>query len=77
MGYDALTNPPDWVVEQLHRLHDNGHLGATRVDELATRIAAAAVHLDRHGHLPEHWTAIDPRPATRPVPVVEIDVPGL
>lgn len=77
VGYDALTNPPDWVVEQLHRLHDNGHLGATWVDELATRIAAAAVHLDRHGHLPEHWTAIDPRPATRPVPVVEIDVPGL
>jgi conjugative relaxase-like TrwC/TraI family protein len=77
VGYDALTNPPDWVVEQLHRLHDNGDLGATRVDELATRIAAAAVHLDRHGHLPEHWTAIDTRPATRPVPVVEIDVPRL
>jgi hypothetical protein len=77
VGYDALTNPPDWVVDQLHRLHDNGDLGATRVDELATRIAAAAVHLDRHGHLPEHWTAIGPRPATRPVPVVVIDVPGL
>jgi hypothetical protein len=76
VGYDALTNPPDWVVEHLHRLHDDGRLAATRVDELAARIVEAAAHLDRHGHLPEHWTAIDPRPATRPVPVVEIDVPG-
>jgi hypothetical protein len=77
VGYDALTEPPEWVVEHLRRLHDDGRLGTTRVAELATRIAAAAAHLDRHGHLPEHWTAIDPRPATRPVPVVEIDVPGL
>ena len=77
VGYDALTEPPEWVVEHLRRLHDGGRLGTTRVAELATRIGTAAVHLDRHGHLPEHWTATDPRPATRPVPVVEIDVPGL
>ena len=77
MGYDALTNPPDWVVEQLHRLHDNGHLGATRVDELATRIVGAAVHLDRHGHVPGGWAYTEVRPATRPLPVVEIGVPEL
>ena len=72
-----MTEPPEWVVEHLRRLHDDGRLGTTRVAELATRIAVAAAHLDRHGHLPEQWTAIDPRPATRSVPVVEIDVPGL
>ncbi len=77
VGYDVLTDPPEWVVEHLRRLHDNGHLGATRVDDLTSRIVEAAVHLDRHGHFPEHWTAIDPRRATRPAPVVEIEVPGL
>ena len=74
---DTLTDPPDWVVEHLHRLHDNGHLSTTRVDDLATRIVEAAVHLDRHGHLPEHWAEVGRRPAARPIPVVGIDVPGL
>ena len=77
VGYDALTEQPEWVLEHLRRLHDEGRLGTTRVTELATRIAVAAEHLDRHGQLPDHWTGIDPRPTTRPVPVVEIDVPGL
>ena len=77
VGYDVLTDPPDWVVEQLRRLHDDGRLGTTRVSDLATRIVAAAVHLDRHGCLPDGWAEFGLRPATRPVPVVEIEVPGL
>ncbi len=77
VGYDVLTDPPDWVVEQVRRLHDDGRLGTTRVSDLATRIVAAAVHLDRHGCLPDGWAEFGLRPATRPVPVVEIEVPGL
>ncbi len=76
VGYDVLTDPPDWVVEQVRRLHDDGRLGTTRVSDLATRIVAAAVHLDRHGCLPDGWVEFGLRPATRPVPVVEIEVPG-
>ena len=76
VGYDVLTDPPDWVVEHLRRLHDDGRLGATRVDDLATRIVDAAVHLDRHGYLPDGWAEFGLRPATRPVPVIEIEVPG-
>jgi hypothetical protein len=76
VGYDVLTDPPDWVVEQLRRLHDDGRLGATRIDALATRIGDAAVHLDRHGCLPDGWAEFGLRPATRPVPVIEIEVPG-
>lgn len=76
IGYDVLTDPPDWVIEHLRRLHDNGRLGTTRVDDLATRIVVAAVHLDRHGHLPNLWADTELRPATRPLPVVEIEVPG-
>ena len=72
-----LTDPPDWVVEQVRRLHDDGRLGTTRVSDLANRIVAAAVHLDRHGCLPDGWAEFGLRPATRPVPVVEIEVPGL
>ena len=30
VGHDVLTDPPDWVVEHLRRLHDDGRLGATR-----------------------------------------------
>lgn len=60
----------------MRRLHDNGRLGTTRVRDLATRIVEAAVHLDRRGHLPDGWTDIGVRPATREVPVVEIEVPG-
>lgn len=77
LGYDVLTDPPDWVVEQLRRLHDDGHLGTTRVSDLATWIVAAAVHLDRDGHLPDGWTDVGVRPATREVPVAELEVPGL
>lgn len=77
VGYDVLTDPPDWVVEQLRRLHDDGRLGTTRVSDLATRIVAAAVHLDRHGCLPDGWAEFGLRPGTRPVPVMEIEVPGL
>ncbi len=77
ISYDVLTDPPDWVVEHLRRLHDDGRLGATRANDLATRIVGAAVHLDRHGHLPDGWAEFGPRPATRPVPVMEIEVPGL
>lgn len=76
VGHDVLTDPPDWVVEQLRRLHDDGRLGATRIDALATRIVDAAVHLDRHGHLPDGWAEFGLRPATRPAPVIEIEVPG-
>lgn len=75
VAHDVLSDPPDWVVEHLRRLHDNRHLGATRVDDLATRIVGAAVHLDRHGHLPDGWSDIEVRPATRPLPVVEISAP--
>ena len=75
VAYDVLTDTPDWVVEHLRRLHDDGRLGATRVDDLATRIVGAAVHLDRHRHLPDGWSDIEVRPATRPLPVVEISVP--
>lgn len=60
----------------MRRLHDNGRLGTTRVRDLATRIVEAAVHLDRRGHLPDGWTDIGVRPATREVTVVEIEVPG-
>jgi Spy/CpxP family protein refolding chaperone len=77
VGYDVLIDPPDWVIEHLRRLHDDGRLGATRVDDLATRIVDAAVHLDRHGHLPDSWPNVGMRPATRPVPVIEIEAPGL
>jgi conjugative relaxase-like TrwC/TraI family protein len=77
VAHDVFTDPPDWVVEHVRRLHDHGHLGATRIDDLATRIVAAAVHLDRHGHLPDGWSDIEVRPATRPLPVVEIGVPEL
>ena len=76
IAHDVLTDPPDWVVEHLRRLHENGRLGCTRVDDLATRIVAAAVHLDRHGHLPDGWAEFGLRPATRPVPAIEIEVPG-
>ncbi len=77
LGYDVLTDPPDWVVEHLRRLHDDGRLGTTRVADLATRIVEAAVHLDRHGHLPDSWAEVGLRPATRPVPDIEIGVPEL
>jgi len=77
VGYEVLTDPPDWVVEHLRRLHDDGRLGATRVDDLATRIVGAAVHLDRHGHVPGGWAYTEVRPATRALPVVEIGVPEL
>jgi hypothetical protein len=77
VGYDVLTDPPDWVVEHLRRLHGDGRLGATRVDDLATRVVAAAVHLDRHGRLPDGWAELGLRPATRPVPVMDVEVPGL
>ena len=77
VGYEVLTDPPDWVVEQLRRLHDNGRLGTTRVSDLATRIVAAAVHLDRHGCLPDGWAEFGLRPSTRPLPVKEIGIPGL
>ena len=76
VGYGVLTDPPDWVEEHLRRLHDDGRLGATRVDDLATRIVDAAVHLDRHGHLPDGWAEFGLRPGTRPVPVMEVEVPG-
>ncbi len=76
VGYGVLTDPPDWVVEHLRRLHGDGRLGATRIDALATRIVDAAVHLDRHGHLPDGWAEFGLRPATRPVPVMEVEVPG-
>lgn len=49
----------------------------TDLSDLATRIVAAAVHLDRHGCLPDGWAEFGLHPATRPVPVVEIEVPGL
>ena len=65
----------DWVVEHLRRL-DDGRLGATRIDALATRIVDAAVHLDRHGHLTDGWAEFSLRPATRSAPVIEIEVPG-
>ncbi len=77
VGYGVLTDPPDWVVEHLRRLHGDGRLGATRVDDLATRVVAAAVHLDRHGRLPDGWAELGLRPATRPVPVMDVEVPGL
>jgi conjugative relaxase-like TrwC/TraI family protein len=77
IAHDVLTEPPDWVIEHLRGLHDNGRLGATRVDDLATRIVGAAVHLDRHGYLPTGWPDTELRPATRPLPIVEIGVPEL
>ena len=76
IGYGVLTDPPDWVVEHLRRLHGDGRLGATRIDALSTRIVDAAVHLDRHGHLPDGWAEFGLRPATRPVPVIEIELSG-
>lgn len=33
IAYDALTDPPKWVVEHLRRLHEDGQLGTTRVDD--------------------------------------------
>lgn len=77
VGYDVVTGPPEWVVEHLRRLHDDGRLGTTRVTDLATRVVEAAIHLDRHGHLPDDWAEVGLRPATHPVPAVEIEVPGL
>jgi hypothetical protein len=76
VAYDVLTDTPDWVVEHLRRLHDDGRLRATHVDDLATRIVGAAVHLDRYGDLPDGWAEFGLRPATRPVPVMEVEVPG-
>lgn len=76
VGYDVLTDPPDWVVDEFHRLHANGRLGTTWVADLATRIVGAAVHLDCHGHLPDGWADVGVRPATREVPVAEIEVAG-
>lgn len=75
IAHDVLTDPPDWVIEHLRRLHDDGRLSATRLDDLTTRIVGAAVHLDRRGHLPDRWSDIEVRPATRPLPVVEISAP--
>jgi hypothetical protein len=60
----------------MRRLHDNGRLGTTRIADLATRIVEAAVHIDRHGYLPDDWAEVGVRPATREVPVVEVEVPG-
>ena len=55
IAHDTLTAPPTWVVEHLCRLHDAGRLGATRVDDIVTRVVHAAAHLDQHGHLPPGW----------------------
>ena len=77
VGYDVLTEPPEWVVEHLRRLDDDGRLGTTRVADLATRVVDGAVYLDRHGHLPASWAEVGLRAATREVPVVEIGVPEL
>jgi hypothetical protein len=77
VGYDVLTEPPEWVVEHLRRLHDDGRLGTTRVADLVTRVVDGAVYLDRHGHLPDSWAEVGLRTATREVPVVEIGVPEL
>lgn len=52
LAADALTTQPVWVIDHVRYLYGNQQLAATEPAELATRIIAAAAHLDIHGDLP-------------------------
>ena len=64
LGYDVLTDPPDWVVAHVRRLHDNGRRAPPGSGIWLPGSLRQRVHLDRHGHLPDGWTDIGVRPAT-------------
>ena len=75
LAHDTLTDPPAWVVDYVEHLHDTGQLATTRLDEIVTRVAIAAAHLDQHGYLPTGWPALQVNGVERVVPEVEIPIP--
>ncbi len=77
VAHDVLNEPSLWVVDHVRQLHDSGHLGTTRLDDLTTRVVHAALHVDQHGYLPNDWQVGPRRPLMRDVPEVEIVLPEL
>ena len=70
LAHDTLTNQPGWIVDHIRHLRDHHQLATTDTAQLATRIIAAAAHLDIHGQLPPAW------PAT-PALAVNVVGPGI
>jgi hypothetical protein len=68
LTHDILTHHPAWLIDGIRNLLENNQLSARDVPSLATRIAAAATHQDRHGFVPDCWA--DPAPT--PQPVIEL-----
>lgn len=60
LAHDALTNQPTWIIDEIRSLQENGQLNTRDLAALATRITHAAVHQDRHGHLPDRWIDLSP-----------------
>ena len=57
LAHDTLTTQPGWVIDHIRHLHDHHQLATADTAQLATRIIAAATHLDIHGQLPPAWPA--------------------
>ena len=70
LAHDTLTNQPGWVIDHILHLHNHGQLATADTAQLATRIIAAAAHLDIHGQLPPAWP-------TPPALAVNVVHPGI
>ena len=77
VAHDVLNEPPSWALDHVRHLHDSGHLGTTRLDDLTTRLVHAALHRDQHGHLPNDWQITPIPPPVRDLPEVEGVLPEL
>jgi len=55
LARDALTTQPTWVIDHIRNPHDNNQLNGQDTDELVSRIARTAAHLDVNGRLPAGW----------------------
>jgi hypothetical protein len=75
LAHDTLTDPPAWVVEQLCQSHDAGQLGATRVDDIVSRVLHATAHDDQYGCVPVDWWQPSAPVIDRVAP--DVDVPAL
>lgn len=72
LAHDMLTTQPAWIIDEIRDLHDKGERNTFDVADLVTRITQAAVHEDRHGHLPDQWSALSP--AGPEAPAISLDV---
>lgn len=72
LTHDALTSQPAWLIDGIRTIHENHQLSTRDVHELATRIAIAATHQDRHGFVPDRWA--DPAPTPQPVIGLTVEI---